>query len=132
MPGPRPKVLVLDDDLLALELYSRELELDYQVLTSSSVSETRQLLRDQHLDVLVIEPEVNEDEGWRLLLDLQSIEDPPSVILCSVVDERKAGLDQGASIYLVKPVLPNTLHHLIDQVIAKKANHSALRLEKGA
>jgi two-component system, OmpR family, response regulator len=132
LPDMRPKVLVLDEDILALELYSRELGSDYQVITSNSVSETRQLLANQHLDVLVIEPEVNEDEGWRLLQDIQSIADPPSVILCSVVDERKAGLDQGASLYLVKPVLPHTLHHMVNQLIAKKTNRSTLRPGKGA
>jgi DNA-binding response OmpR family regulator len=125
LPGHKPKVLVLDEDQLALELYSRELGLDYQVITSESVCETRQALKDLHLDVLVLEPQVNEDEGWTLLKDVQAIDDPPFVILCSVEDERKAGLDQGASIYLVKPVLPHTLHLLVDQILAKKANHSA-------
>lgn len=126
LPGLRPKVLVLDEDQLALELYSRELELDYQVITSNSVPDSRRILREQHLDVLVIEPEVNEDEGWAFLKEIQSIADPPFVILCSVVDERKAGLDQGASLYLVKPVLPHTLHILVDQLIAKRANLSSL------
>lgn len=126
LPGLRPKVLVLDEDQLALELYSRELELDYQVITSNSVPDSRRILREQNLDVLVIEPEVNEDEGWAFLKEIQSIADPPFVILCSVVDERKAGLDQGASLYLVKPVLPHTLHILVDQLIAKRANLSSL------
>ncbi len=126
LPGLRPKVLVLDEDQLALELYSRELELDYQVITSNSVPDSRRMLHEQHLDVLVIEPEVNEDEGWAFLKEIQSIADPPFVILCSVVDERKAGLDQGASLYLVKPVLPHTLHVLVDQLIAKRANLSSL------
>jgi len=117
---------VLDEDQLALELYSRELELDYQVITSNSVPDSRRILREQNLDVLVIEPEVNEDEGWAFLKEIQSIADPPFVILCSVVDERKAGLDQGASLYLVKPVLPHTLHILVDQLIAKRANLSSL------
>jgi DNA-binding response OmpR family regulator len=123
---------VLDDDLLALELYSRELELDYRVITSNNAAETRLLLKEQRLDVLIIEPEMNEDEGWRLLQEVHSITNPPAVILCSVTDERKAGLNQGASLYLVKPVLPHTLHLLVNQLVAKKAKQSSLRTGNGA
>jgi DNA-binding response OmpR family regulator len=118
-------VLLLDEDQLALELYSRELGLDYLVITSESVPETRQTLKDKHLDVLILEPQVNEDEGWILLEEIRLITDPPSVILCSTEDERKAGLDLGASYYLVKPVLPQSLHRLVDQLMAKKANQIA-------
>ena len=129
MFSPKPKVLVLDKDRLALELYSRELEPDYQVFTSDNVPETRRILNEQHLDVLVIEPEVNEDEGWHFLQEIQSNPDPPLVILCSVVDERKAGFDRGVCLYLVKPVLPHTLHLLVKQLIIKNSNQSILRPE---
>jgi DNA-binding response OmpR family regulator len=95
------------------------------VITSESVPETRQTLKDKHLDVLILEPQVNEDEGWILLEEIRLITDPPSVILCSTEDERKAGLDLGASYYLVKPVLPQSLHRLVDQLMAKKANQIA-------
>lgn len=128
----RSTVLVVDDDVLALELYSRELSGDYQVLTSRSVQETRQVLQTQRLDLMVIEPAINEDEGWGLLSEIQSIADPPYVILCSVEDERKAGLGQGANAYLVKPVLPNTLHRLIDQFLLKTKTKTKNKLGKGA
>jgi response regulator RpfG family c-di-GMP phosphodiesterase len=45
LPDLKAKVLVLDEDQLALELYSRELGSDYQVITSESVGETRQALK---------------------------------------------------------------------------------------
>jgi DNA-binding response OmpR family regulator len=128
----KPKVLVLDEDLLALELYSRELGQDYQVVTSESVQETRQYLKSHSLDALIIEPAVNEDEGWTLLKEIRSTQNPPLVILCSVEDDRKAGLGQGAYAFLVKPVLPATLHSLLDQVLAKKSFQSARRPERGS
>lgn len=128
----RPKVLVLDEDLLALELYSRELGGDYQVITSDSVLETRQYLKTLALDVLIFEPAINEDEGWDLLKEIRSAQNSPVVILCSVEDDRKAGIGQGAYAYLVKPVLPATLHALLDQIVAKKANQSAQRPERGS
>jgi DNA-binding response OmpR family regulator len=116
----KPKVLVLDEDLLALELYSRELGENYWVFTSESVDETRQYLQNHSFDVLVMEPAVNEDEGWGLLNEIHSFQNPPSVVLCSVEDDRKVGLENGALAFMVKPVLPTALHALLDQIIARR------------
>ncbi len=115
----KPSVLVLDEDTLALELYSRELAQDYQVLTSESVAQARQHLRDYTVDVLIVEPAVNRDEGWTLLKEIHALRNPPLIIVCSVEDERKAGLELGAHLFLVKPVLPVTLHNLLDQIVAR-------------
>jgi DNA-binding response OmpR family regulator len=125
------KVLVLDEDLLALELYSRELEPDYQVFTCESVEETRRYLKTETLDALIIEPAVNEGEGWNLLGEIQATPNPPLVVLCSVEDERKSGFEKGALAFVVKPVLPTELHALLDHVLAKRSNQNIQRMEKG-
>jgi DNA-binding response OmpR family regulator len=127
----KPKVLVLDDDLLALELYSRELGGCYQVITSESVEETRRYLQDGSLDALIIEPAINDGEGWVLLSEIHAFPNPRLVVLCSVEDERKIGLEQGALAFVVKPVLPTELHALLDQVLAKRFPQNAQRMEKG-
>ncbi len=116
----KTKVLLLDEDVLTLELYSRELKGDYQVFTSMSVQETRELLSRQKPDVLILEPAVNAGEGWRLFGEVRTAPNPPAVIMCSVEDDRKAGMGQGALAFLVKPVLPTTLHALLDQIVAKR------------
>jgi DNA-binding response OmpR family regulator len=125
------KVLVLDDDRLALELYSRELNDHYQITTSESITETRRNLRINHYDVVIIEPAVNDGEGWALLGEIFSSPAPPMVIICSVEDERKVGLEQGAHAFVVKPVLPTTLHTLLDQILDKRSSQIAHKLEKG-
>jgi DNA-binding response OmpR family regulator len=127
----KQKVLVLDEDLLALELYSRELEADYQVITSVSVDETRRILKANLLDALVMEPAVNEGEGWNLLGEIQVIPNPPLVILCSVEDERKCGFEKGALAFVLKPALPTEIHSLLDHILAKRSNHNTQRMEKG-
>ena len=131
MPLKKPKILVLDEDLLALELYSRELGGSYQVITCESVAETRLHLRDNLLDAVIIEPAVNDGEGWMLLNEIQASHNPPLVVLCSVEDDRKVGLERGALAYVVKPVLPTELHALLDLALAKRINNNAQRLEKG-
>ena len=120
MPLKKPKILVLDEDLLALELYSRELGGSYQVITCESVAETRLQLRDNFLDAVIIEPAVNDGEGWMLLNEIQASHNPPLVVLCSVEDDRKVGLERGALAYVVKPVLPTELHALLDLTLAKR------------
>lgn len=127
----KPKVLVLDEDLLALELYSRELGGSYQVFTCESVAETRQYLKDNFLDAVIIEPAVNNGEGWMLLNEIHASTNPPLVVLCSVEDDRKVGLERGARVYVVKPVLPTELHALLDQALEKRFTNNAQRLEKG-
>ncbi len=122
MPLKKPIILVLDEDLLALELYSRELGGSYQVITCESVAETRLHLRDNLLDAVIIEPAVNDGEGWMLLNEIQASHNPPLVVLCSVEDDRKVGLERGALAYVVKPVLPTELHALLDLTLAKRIN----------
>ena len=112
-----PKILVLDDDAASLELYSRELSKNYVVITSETVSKAIEFLETQEIDVVVMEPMVNENSGWGFLNKLRTENQNIPVILCSVDDDRKMGLKQGAREYLVKPVLPLTLHHVVDKVL---------------
>lgn len=130
MAEPTPKILVLDEDVLALELYSRELKDHYQVTTRASVEETRRLLAKEDFDLMIIEPAVNGGEGWVLLGEIQHFERRPVTVLCSVEDERKVGLEKGADAFLVKPVLMPMLHTLLDQLAAKKSNHLSKERKK--
>ena len=65
------------------------------------------------MTLLILEPATDEDEGWTLLKEIRSARNPPRIILLSVQDERKKGLELGAEAFLVKPVLPLTLHSLL-------------------
>jgi len=112
------KILVLDDDIASLELYSRELSSDYQVTTSETVAQAVELLASQEFDLVVMEPLVNENGGWAFLGRLRSEWKNIPVILCTVDDDRRSGLRRGAREYLVKPVLPITLHQVVDKVLA--------------
>jgi DNA-binding response OmpR family regulator len=127
----KPAILVIDDDVLSLELYSRELSTSYQVFTSESVEGARENLKQFAFSVLIIEPTVNGDEGWALIKEIRSFPKPPVMIICSVVDDRKAGFEQGADAFVVKPVLPVALHRLIDQTLSQKRISSAQGMDKG-
>lgn len=129
MPDRKPKILLLDDDRLTLELYARELAGDYQVTKTDDVSDTRQQMKDQVFDVVIIEPAVTG--GWQLVNEIHALKKSPLVILCSVDDEWKSMIDKDVDTFLVKPVLPETLHTLLDQIFTKKSTQSFTRLERG-
>ena len=120
---PKPVVLVLDDDVMALELYSRELGGDYQVITCQSLEDAHHSMQTHRFDAFIIEPLTNGEDGWDLLHEIHTTPYPPALILCSVIDDRKLGLDQGADAFVVKPVLPTTLHRLIDQIVTKRNSY---------
>ena len=116
----KPIILVLDDDLLSLELYSRELSSNYRVIACERVEDARDCIKNNLLTAVILEPAVNGEDGWRFLIEIRSASTPLPVIVCSVLDERKIGLEQGADAFLVKPVLPTTLHHLLDQIVSRR------------
>ena len=134
MMQTKPSLLIVDDDLPTLELYQRELSGDYQVLTCQERVQAEQLIETPGLFAIILEPTLSGGEGWKLLSHLSKLAHrfDFSVILCSTSDERKRGIKEGAHVFLTKPVLPATLHTLLDQIVTDKQSQSNQRLERGS
>jgi DNA-binding response OmpR family regulator len=126
----KPIILVLDEDPLALELYSRELCAEYTVITSAHVLESLTFLENTQPDVLVIEPSTENNAGWDVLKVIANTKNPPNVILCTTQDDRPEASYPGIDRYLVKPVLPVALHALINQIVAKRLHYQNQRLDQ--
>ncbi|MDB5082200.1 MAG: putative two-component response regulator [Chloroflexi bacterium] len=124
MPEPYPTILLIEDDQNTRELYYRELKRDFKVLTSNSESETLDLLNTHTVCAIILEPALRHGQGWALLenLHLKPQTRAIPIILCSTLDERRLGLELGATRYLTKPVLPNTLLGVIHQVLNNSVN----------
>ncbi len=117
-----PTILIIEKDRATLELYCRELNRDFEVLVCSGKDEVLQTIRGQHVNAIVLEPAAWTGQGWDLLDEIAAL--PTDVrsfpiLLCSVLDERKRGLDRGAAAFLVKPVLPSQLLETLRQVLEK-------------
>ena len=119
MPDAPLAILLLEADPVTRELYERELARHYQVFTGRDEAETLQLLRTVDIRAVVLEPAMAGGAGWRLLENLRDMQrrSPLRIILCSVLDERRRGMNLGAAAYLVKPVLPKTLLDTLQQVL---------------
>ena len=121
MSNISPTILIVENDPPTLELYRRELSRDFRVLACFSKSETIAAIDSQSPKVIILEPValLNED-GWDLLNAIATLPDRSlPVILCTILDERKRGIQEGAAAYLIKPVLPAVLLETLHKVIKK-------------
>ena len=119
MPVAPLAILLLEADPVTRELYERELDRHYQVFTGRDECEALQLLRTVDIRAVVLEPAMSDGAGWHLLESIHAMQlrSPLRIILCSVLDDRRRGMNLGAAAYLVKPVLPKTLLDTLQQVL---------------
>jgi DNA-binding response OmpR family regulator len=119
MPDAPLAILLLEADPVTRELYERELARHYRVFMGRDEAEGLQLLRTVDIQAVVLEPAMSDGAGWRLMEDIRSMQlrSPLRIVLCSVLDERRRGMNLGAAAYLVKPVLPKTLLDTLQQVL---------------
>lgn len=112
-------VLIIEPDEATRELYQRELGRHFQVIGASNTHDIVEVLQDNKIDIVVLEPASTDGAGWRLLEEMRrsQIGAPAPVVLCSALDERRRGLNLGAVAYLVKPVLPATLRETLDGIL---------------
>jgi DNA-binding response OmpR family regulator len=108
---PRPAVLIVESDAATLDLYVRELGHHFTVLACSNAAEALQVLGQQPLHAIVLEPAGLGAQGWDLPRAVRNcpLNCQIPFVFCSTLDDRKTGMDRGAAVYLVKPVLPATL-----------------------
>jgi CheY-like chemotaxis protein len=118
MPEPNPTILLIEDDPSTRELYQRELSRDYAVLACGNESEALALLESHPVSLIVLEPVLQDGQGWSFLAMLHAMPRTRTIpiILCSTLDERRRGLELGATLYLTKPVLPVALREAVYQV----------------
>ncbi|HEY2462386.1 MAG TPA: MHYT domain-containing protein [Candidatus Acidoferrum sp.] len=116
-------ILVIDDDAAVRELMLRSLtKLGFHVVTVESGAEGLRIAREVHPLLITLDVMMPEMDGWRVLKQLKA--DPElaniPVIMVTVVDNAPAGVDLGASSYLIKPVDRDRLAVLVEQCRATR------------
>ena len=103
-------VLVVDDNEVNRELYSRYLELEgYRVLTASDGSEALDLIADQPIDLVLLDVMMPGIDGFQVLETLRQEHSPEGlpVIMATAKDESEnivKAFDLGANDYVTKPL----------------------------
>ena len=101
-----PKVLSLTEMVLLKEGYS--------VHPASSTREAEQALRNQKIDLVLLDVMLPDGDGYSLCKSIKGngqTRDIPVILLTALdtIDSKVRGLDVGASDYLVKPFLQREL-----------------------
>ncbi len=117
-----PAILLIEKDELTLEIYQRELSHSFLVFCSTELDGIPELLKQQHIHAIIIEPEICAGQGWDWINELQgepSGRDIP-IIVCTTRDASRKSSGSPITIYLTKPVLPKTLRERVLGVLASK------------
>jgi putative two-component system response regulator len=119
MSQEKPVLLLVENDPLSLSLYDRELNPDYSILTCKNEADASFALKNGKVSLIILEPASGNDWVWDLLKQVKMKEETAKipVIFCSVLDEKKKGLEQGASAYLIKPVYANVLRQYVQELL---------------
>src|SRR3954453_4132409 len=145
-------ILVVDDEPDIREIVQLNLELDgHRVLTAGNGNEALALLGDELPDVMLLDLNMPELDGWAVLQRIKEAGDAdvsriPVLMLTAydTADNRVRGGIEGAIRYLTKPFSPDALRDEIhdalegepEPVKRLKAQQAALeqlaRMEKGA
>lgn len=129
--NPTPAVLVVDDDLTALELLAASLRHDLQLTRAPGGHEALAVAARQGFDLVVLDVDMPGLDGYdtcRALRQLPGMADVP-VMFCSAhtgIDERLKGYGAGGDDYLCKPVVAAELRAKIDQALARRQRHHQL------
>jgi len=126
-PLPHPEttagdltILMIDNDPHALEIVQTDLgTAGYHVV---SIQDSRQALEAARLHqpaVIILDVRMPYKDGWAVLADLKA--DPQTqaipVIFYSMIDDRRLGMQLGASAYLVKPATAAEVQATVAQFI---------------
>jgi DNA-binding response OmpR family regulator len=119
MSQAKPSLLLVESDALSLSLYKRELNPDYSINACANEAEAWFIMERESIALVILEPGSGNDWVWIFFEQIKKNEKTTSipVIFCSVLDERKRGLEQGASAYLIKPVYANVLRQHIQALL---------------
>lgn len=109
--------LVIDDDASTVDLLSRWLKKQgYAVAAAYDGEAGLEVAREYNPDLILLDIHMPRKNGWDVLEKLNEDEklcDVP-VIVVSVDDNRKRGLDSGASEYLTKPTTQEHLARVLE------------------
>lgn len=115
-----PLVLLIDDDLSVLDVFSRSLAKEgFRTALASDAKTGLQLARELSPDAILLDVMLGGADGMSVMAELQQGEHAPPVILMSSLDQSQKGIALGAEGFLVKPIDRHQLKQALEAVIPK-------------
>jgi DNA-binding response OmpR family regulator len=134
--GHRPRLLVVDDEEDVRLLITRILsEKGYDVVEARNGEDALERLREQPVDLMVLDLMMPEVDGWEVLRRLRSVPHAPPVVIVTALGDYAAlsrGIREGASAYIIKPFRFNELIATCQGVLASAAEKALPAEERRA
>lgn len=121
-------VLIIEDDADIRTFAYRVVELEgYTCLQADNADKTFRLLRENDVNLVLLDLRLADDNGWLILAQLKSNAEtapiPVIVFTASFGEQQKAqALEMGAADYLIKPLSANMLKDAITRALQLKNN----------
>ncbi len=125
--GPRPDVLVIDDDAHSRDLLARTLERDgYTVLTASSGQRGIELAHSRQPALITLDIIMPVMDGWAVLTELKDHPDTAQipVVMVSIAPNHEMGFLLGAVDSLTKPIDRDVLHEVVRRHVGTETIHT--------
>lgn len=112
-------VLLAEPDPASSLLYQHVLRTAFDVAAAADEDTLLRLLHIRSVTALVLDPMIFVMHRWEQLAVVGSVcaERGIPLVICSTLDERRRGIQLGATMYLVKPTLPALLLDTLQQVL---------------
>ena len=118
----RPAILLVDDDTDIIELLRQYLSrFRFEVFTAGDADGMRALLRQQRIDLVVLDVMLPGTDGLTLAREIRAQSRLPVIMLTARVSayDRVLGLEMGADDYMCKPFEPRELVARIQTVLRR-------------
>jgi signal transduction histidine kinase/CheY-like chemotaxis protein len=109
-------VLVVDDDQESREVVAAHLAAcDAVVLTAASAAEARSLLEQEHVDVMLADIAMPDEDGYEFVRKLRTCESPTARIPAAALtafareEDRRRAMEAGFQLHLAKPIEARSL-----------------------
>jgi DNA-binding NtrC family response regulator len=123
--APRPRLLVVDDEPIALRNLERALEKDgYEIATAASGQIALRLLREQPFDVVLTDLRMEKVDGMQVLRRAKELAPDAEVILITgyaAVDTAIEAMKHGAYHYVPKPFKLEEVRRIVREAAEKVA-----------
>jgi len=101
--SPIKTILVVDDDAIFLDLYEDALKDSYQVIRALSGFEAFKLLRENRVDLMILDSTMPGLTGLEVLEHLRETSDLPVIMVTADKDKEVQAIETGANDFISKP-----------------------------
>ena len=127
MENARPNVLIVDDDMQALETMSLYLEDMAEVFTVTGGRMAIEFVQQHHMDVILLDVDMPGMNGFKTLEQFRNLKECINVPVVLVTGKRDKytvmnSVVMGVDGYLVKPVDKESLRRKVTEVFEKKSS----------